>query len=224
MTKKTRIIIFSISGFLITVGLVIGIPFAIYGGKSAAINKKYDYLRSDKNYSKKVEISGLNLVTQHISCGYATIEMLSDYYGSKVTEDELSEKNKGSISTSSTNGFAKEIKRTIPSKQFSKMTYLPNDAYLKTIHTSLMNNNPVAIEWAAKDDSGAWTLHFSVVTGLDLGSDNVTIYNPYGYIENIDVNSFIERTTFKAYKKMPGFLSFGFAFGAFDKNALFYVS
>ena len=155
MTKKTKIIIFSISGFLITVGLVIGIPFAIYGGKSAAINKKYDYLRSDKNYSKKVEISGLNLVTQHISCGYATIEMLSDYYGSKVTEDELSEKNKGSISTSSTNGFVKEIKRTIPSKQFSKMTYLPNDAYLKTIHTSLMNNSPVAIEWAAKDDSGA---------------------------------------------------------------------
>ncbi|MBR5990583.1 MAG: hypothetical protein IK034_01945, partial [Bacilli bacterium] len=45
-------------------------------------------------------------------------------------------------------------------------------------------NNPVAIEWAAKYED-EWTLHFSVVSGLDLSNDKVTIYNPYGYIENL---------------------------------------
>lgn len=222
MTKKVKIIILSVSGFLLTVGLVVAIPFAIMGGKTASMNKKYDYLKTDTTHSNKVEVTGLNLVMQHISCGYATIEMLSEYYGNKITEDQLSEKNNGSISTSSSSGFLKEINRSID-KTFTKKTYLANDEFLKTIHTSLFNNNPVAIEWAAKDTSGVWTLHFSVVSGLDLANDNVTIYNPYGYIENIDINTFINRTTFKAYKNMPGFLAFGFAFGAFDKNALFYV-
>ena len=221
MTKKAKIIILSVSGFLLTVGLVVAIPFAILGFKTASMNKKYDYLFTDSTYSQKVEVQGLNLVTQHISCGYASIEMLSEYYGNKVTEDDLSAKNNGSISTSSTSGFLKEINASID-KKFVKKTYLTNDGYLKTIHDSLSNNNPVAIEWAAKDTSGVWTLHFSVVSGMDLANDNVTVYNPYGYIENIDTNSFIERTTFKAYKNMPGFLAFGFAFGAFDKNALFF--
>ena len=33
----------------------------------------------------------------------------------------------------------------------------------------LKNSNPVAIEWAAKYEN-EWTLHFSVVSGLDLGN------------------------------------------------------
>ena len=92
---------------------------------------------------------------------------------------------------------------------------------LKEIHDSLKSNNPVAIEWAAKYED-EWTLHFSVVSGLDLVNDNVTIYNPYGYIENINVDEFISRTSFKAYKNIPLFLNFGFAFGAFGKNTIFY--
>ncbi len=89
------------------------IPFAIFGFKTASMNKKYDYLFTDSTYSQKVEVKGLNLVTQHISCGYASIEMLSEYYGNKVTEDDLSTKNKGSISTSSSDGFLKEINASI---------------------------------------------------------------------------------------------------------------
>ena len=89
----------------------------------------------------------------------------------------------------------------------------------KEIHDSLKNNNPVAIEWAAKYE-GEWTLHFSVVSGLDLENDNVTVYNPYGYIENVTTKDFIDRTTFNAFKNIPIFLNFGFAFGAFDKNTI----
>ena len=101
-------------------------------------------------------------------------------------------------------------------------TYLKHDAMLKEIHQSLENNNPVAIEWAAKYE-GEWTLHFSVVTGMDLSGDKITIYNPYGYIENINVDEFISRTSFSAYSNIPLFLNFGFAFGAFDKNAIFFA-
>ena len=100
-------------------------------------------------------------------------------------------------------------------------TYLKNDALLKEIHNSLDNSNPVVIEWAAQYEN-EWTLHFSVVSGLDLENDNVTVYNPYGYIENITIDEFIGRSSFEAYKNIPLFLNFGFAFGAFEKNTVFY--
>ena len=147
--------------------------------------------------------------------------MISTYYGNPVTEDELGARNKV-ISTASTDGFLKEINKSIPSKSFVKRTYLKNNVLLKEIHDSLKKNNPVAIEWAAKYEND-WTLHFSVVSGLDLENDNVIVYNPYGYIENVTTKEFISRTTFDAYKSMPLFLSFGFAFGAFHKNTIFYA-
>ena len=221
MKKKTKIILISVSSFIVTLGLVVAIPFAILGIKTANLSAKYNYLQEDSAYKEKVEIAGLELVNQHVSCGYASIEMISTFYGSPVTEDELDARNRA-ISTASTDGFLKEINKSIPSKTFVKRTYLKHDKLLKEIHDSLKNNNPVAIEWAAKSEN-EWTLHFSVVSGLDLQNDNVTVYNPYGYIENVTTKEFISRTTFNAYKNMPIFLNFGFAFGAFHKNTIFYA-
>ena len=219
--KKKKVLIIVISA-VATLSLVVAIPFMILGIRTASTQKDYSYLREDKTYSTKVEIDGVDLVTQHVSCGYATIEMLSKYYGDVVTEDDLDSRNKGAVSTSSSDGFLKEIKKSIPNKEFVKHSYLKNDAFLKEIHDSLSNNNPVAIEWAAKYEN-EWTLHFSVVTGLDIKNDNVRINNPYGYIGNITTSEFISRTSFKAYKNLPLFLNFGFVFGAFDKNIVFYA-
>ena len=81
--------------------LAILIPFAILGIRTESLNTDYSYLKNDEEYSVKVEVEGMELVTQHISCGYACIEMLSTYYGNKVSEDELDAKNKGGVSTSS---------------------------------------------------------------------------------------------------------------------------
>lgn len=222
MKKKTKIIIVaSISGLVISLGLAVVIPFTVLSVSTSNLKTDYTYLKEDAEYKQKVEVSGLKLVNQHVSCGYATIEMISSYYGNMVTEDDLDSRN-SAISTSSTSGFYSEIKKSIPAKEFVKQTYLKNDALLKEIHDSLKNNNPVAIEWAAKYE-GEWTLHFSVVSGLDLQNDNIIVYNPYGYIENISTKDFINRTTFDAYKNIPLFLNFGFAYGAFHKNAIIYA-
>ena len=222
MKKKTKIIVVaSVSGLILSLALATAIPFSVLAVKTNSLRSDYSYLKEDATYNEKVEVVGLELVKQHVSCGYASIEMISSYYGNPVTEDELDARN-GAISTSSTNGFLKEINKSIPSKTFVKRTYLKHDELLKEIHNSLKNSNPVAIEWAAKYED-EWTLHFSVVSGLDLENDNVTIYNPYGYIENVTAEEFISRTTFNAYKNMPLFLNFGFAFGAFHKNAIFYA-
>ena len=220
--KLKRIIIIASCSLVGALVLAIAIPFTILGIRTSNLKVDYSCLRNDSNYSTKVEVDGLELVTQHVSCGYATIEMMSSFYGNKVAEDDLNAKNNGKVSTSSSKGFLKEINNSISSKTFEMHTYLENDELLKQIHASLSSNNPVAVEWAAQYE-GEWTLHFSIVRGLDLSNDNVEVYNPYGYIENIKVDDFLNRTSFKAYKNMPLFLGFGFAFGAFDKNVIFYA-
>lgn len=220
MKKKTKIIIGSITGFALALSLVVAVPFMIMGIKTGRLNKDYSYLKEDALYSRRVEVDGLELVSQHISCGYASIEMLSAYYGNRVSEDDLSAKNNGSVSTSSTDGFYKEANASID-HSFVLQTYLPNDDFLKAVHTALSHSNPVAIEWAAQYE-GEWTLHFSIVGCLDIQGDKVTVYNPYGYIENLGIDEFLYRTTFEAYRNIPLFLNFGFAFGAFHKNTLFY--
>ena len=222
MKNTKRKVLIIISSILVVMLLSVAVPFIILGARTSYINNKYSDLKENEEYAHNVEIKDVELVTQHISCGYATIEMMSDYYGDKVTEDELSEKNNGNISTSSSLGFLNEINDSIPNKTFIKKSYLRNDDFLTEIHQSLENSNPVAIEWAAKYEE-EWTLHFSLVTGLDLQNDVVTVYNPYGYIETINTKEFISRTSFSAYKNMPLFLDFGFAFGAFEKNTIFFA-
>ncbi len=218
MKKKILIIAIVI---IVLLCLVIAIPFINVIVKTNNINTDYSYLKEDSGYNKKVEVTNIELVSQKVSCGYASIEMVSSFYNEKVTEEELDSRNK-KISTSSSKGFLEEINKSITSKTFVMKSYLKNDDFLKEIYNSLKNNNPVVIEWAALYED-EWTLHFSVVTGLDLSNDLVTIYNPYGYIENIGVDEFISRTSFKAYSNMPLFLKFGFAFGAFKKNTCFYA-
>ncbi|MCR5692864.1 MAG: hypothetical protein K6G74_02705, partial [Bacilli bacterium] len=150
MKKKTKtIVIVSVSAFVVALALAVAIPFTILGVKTSGLKTDYAYLKDDEDYCVRVEAGALELVTQHVSCGYATIEMISTFYGSPVTEDELDARN-GAISTSSTGGFLEEINKCIPSMTFEEHTYLKNDELLKSIHDSLMNGNPVAIEWAAK--------------------------------------------------------------------------
>ena len=218
--KKKKLFLIITSSIIVSLSLAVAIPFIVLGINTAKIKADYMYLKEDINYQDKVEINDLELVTQHVSCGYATIEMMSSFYGDKVTEDDLDARN-GAISTSSSKGFLTEIKKTIPTKNFVMSSYLRSDELLKTIYGSIKNNNPVAIEWAAKYEE-EWTLHFSVISALDIKNDSVTVYNPYGYIEKINLDEFLDRTSFKSYSNIPLFLNFGFAYGAFHKNTVFY--
>ena len=220
--KKSKLILCICSIVVGSLALAVAVPFIVLGIRTASLDADYSYLKNDNNCSIKVSVEGIELKKQEVSCGYATIEMLSNYYNDKVDEKELEKRNNGAITTASSSGFLKEANKTISNKQFVKRSYLKNDALLKEIHESLQNNNPVALEWAALFE-GEWTLHFSLISALDLSNDKIEIYNPYGYIEDISISSFIDRASFKAYKNMPMFLGFGFAFGAFEKNTIFYA-
>ena len=220
MKKKTKVTIIVVSALVGALVLTASIPLIVDAVKTNSLEADYSYLRNDANYKNKAEVTGLELVTQHVSCGYASIEMISSFYGDKVTEDDLDARN-SAVSTQTSQGFLEEINKSIPNHNFVKRSYLKHDVLLKEVHDALKDNKPVALVWAAKYEN-EWTLHFSVVSAIDLGNDKVTIYNPYGYIENIEVKEFVDRTSFKAYNNMPLFYNYAFAFGLFDKNTIFF--
>ena len=215
MKKKKKIAIILSASIVGALVLALAIPFTILGVRSASIDTEYAYLLKEKKITPK-KIDSVPLVKQDVSCGYAIIEMLSDFYGKKVTEEELYEKNNKGVSTQTTSGFVTEINQTIEGADYSSKEYLKNDELLITINESLLKDKPVPVEWAAKYGD-EWTLHWSIVTGMD--EEHVYVNNPYGYKEEITYEEFIERTTFKPF---DGFnlYQFGFAFGLFSKNTV----
>ena len=56
---------------------------------------------------------------------------------------------------------------------------------------------------------------------MDVLGDKVTVANPYGYVEELSLGEFLDRTSFEAYENMPFYLKLGFAFGVFEENAIF---
>ena len=70
-----------------------------------------------------------------------------------------------------------------------------------------------------KDDK--WTLHYSLLIGMDIPNDTVQVLNPYGYTEYLPITDWIERVNYEAYEDMPFFTRLGFAFGVFEKNTIF---
>lgn len=215
MKKQKKIAIIVSASVVGALALALAIPFSIYGVRRASISNEYSYLLEEKKITPK-KIDGVPLIKQDISCGYAIIEMLSDFYGKKVTEKELSDKNGGGVSTQTTSGFVNEINETISGANYVSKEYLKNDELLLTINSSLQKGKPVPVEWAAKLED-EWTLHWSIVTGMD--EQTIYINNPYGYYEQISYDEFIERTTFKPFDGV-NFFQFGFAFGLFSKNTV----
>ena len=122
-----RVIVISVSALVGAVVLAVAIPFTVLAVKTANIKNDYAYLIEDAKYKTAVEVEGLEHVTQEISCGYATIEMMSAFYGERVSEETLSERNNGAITTSSSSGFLDEINKTIKDKEFKKSSYLKNE-------------------------------------------------------------------------------------------------
>ncbi len=63
-----------ISGIVVgTLALAVAVPFTVLAVRANSLNADYSYLKTEDEYKDKVEVTGLELVTQHVSCGYANI-------------------------------------------------------------------------------------------------------------------------------------------------------
>ena len=190
--------------------------------KTTAIQNDYSAVFHDEKYQRPVCAEGVEVITQDVSCGYAVIEMFSRWNGGDLTEEDLYAEY-GKVVTSTGKAFCEEMNKRFPEYTTTMRSYLTNTELLDTVYACLSEGKPVPVEWAALygDD---WTLHYSLIVGMDIPNDTVTVANPYGYMEEVSVAEFLERTSFEAYEHMPLFLKLGFAFGFFEKNTVFTVA
>lgn len=184
----------------------------------------YSKILQDSAYSTAVNMSGVNAITQKISCGYACIEMLAKWKGKSITEDSLSAQNNGEISTAMGSGFLKEMTKQFPEWDTTRCVNITNTEILTKIYNSLANGFPVPIEFAAKNTSAEWTLHFGIVTGMDIPNDKITVQNPYGYEETYTIKNFIQATRYECYENMQWYFQFGFNMGLFHKNTIYIIT
>lgn len=187
--------------------------------KTNRLSDDYQYLYQDADFSKPVSVSDLPVIKQDISCGYAVLEMIAHWAGTDVTEESLY-RTYGKVVTSTGKSFEKEMNKQFPEYETTMYKYETNSQMLEKIYDSLSKGIPVPFEWAAKTE-GTWTLHYSLITGLDFKLDEITVCNPYGFTEVLSVENFLERTSFDAYEEMPLFLKLGFMFDIFEKNTIF---
>ncbi len=188
--------------------------------KTKNILDDYSSIYTNPKYKNAVKIDNIKVFKQDVSCGYAVIEMFAKWSGNQnLTEQSLYD-SYGKVVTSTGKSFEQEMNKQFPQYKTTMYKYLKNTELIDKVYDSLSKGIPVPFEWAAKFE-GEWTLHYSLVIGMDIKNDKVTIANPYGYVEELTVKDFTDRTSFEAYEKMPLFLKLGFAFGIFEKNTIF---
>lgn len=201
--------------------IIVFILLARLNLKSSALRDDDAVFYQDEKYSEPVYVYGTNIKKQNVSCGYAVIEMFSDWCGEDVTEESLYSEY-GKVVTSSGKNFCREMNKQFPEYTTTMHKYMKNTELIDAIYDNLANGIPVPIEWAALYGD-EWTLHYSLVVGMDIPKNKVTVANPYGYYEHITISEFLSRTSFDAYKGMPWHLKMGFAVGVFEKNTVFTV-
>ena len=209
-----------IAGIVVGVlACIIDVALIMLQSRTNAILDDISGIQDNEKYKTPVYIDGIEVISQDVSCGYAVIEMFAAWNGKDITEESLFDEY-GSVVTSTGDSFCKEMNKRFPEYSTTIHKYLSNTELIDKIYDSLARGIPVPFEWAALLN-GEWTLHYSLIIGADIPNDKITVANPYGYYEELSVKDFLDRTSFEAYKNMPFYLNFGFAFGIFEKNTIF---
>ena len=220
--KILKRILIALSIIIALLIIIILIAFTLLKSKTNNMLDDYSNIYTNEKYNNAYLIDSNNLFKQEVSCGYAVIEMFAKWNNdSNITERELYN-TYGKVVTSTGKSFEEEMNKQFPKYKTTMFKYLKNTELIDIVYASLSKGIPVPFEWAAKYDD-EWTLHYSLIIGIDIPNDIITIANPYGYIEKISIKEFISRTSFESYDNMPIFLKLGFAFGFFEKNTIFII-
>jgi len=57
-----------------------------------------------------------------------------------------------------------------------------------------------------------------------VGADEITISNPYGYMETYTLSDFLQATRYDNYENMEFYFRMGFAAGVFTKNTIYIIN
>lgn len=205
--------------------LILAILFIRQAVTDHRINDEISSIYTDPKYQKTVRVEGLHPIQQEISCGYAILEILSNWQNQNITENSLWIQNNQTISTAMGNGFMNEMNKQFPQWAIIKQMNLQNTHLIDRAYDQLASGMPVPFELAAlhttQDGQSVWTLHFAILVSMDIPGDAITVINPYGYEESYTVSELLRATRYDSFERMPWFFRVAFAAGVFSKNTIY---
>jgi len=137
-------------------------------------------------------------------CGISTVTVMSNFYNNTDYEpaDMITKYNtKGT----SGNDMMMCLEGELPGKTITYKSNGSKEELLRDIHASLHSNNPVIITFGAPNpfNQPYYDFHGSVVYGIDLDNQTITIANVYGYIEEISFADFLNRMSYTEIENYP---------------------
>ena len=144
-----------------------------------------------------------------LSCGITTVTMMSNYYHHADLEaTALIERydTKGN----SYDDMISALREEIPGRAVTLRTNATDEEMIRDIHASLNGSDPVMISFGSRNpyNEPYYDFHASVVYGMDLERETITIANAYGYSEEVSLVDFLNRMSYTETKKYPLFQQF----------------
>jgi len=176
-----------------------------------------------------IELSNIKIKPQPngFTCGITTVTVVSNYYNNTDYEaNDLIEKYRVNTSKGKTdNDMKKWLQSELPGKNIVYESNGTNEEMIGNIHTSLSNGNPVVIAFGSPNpyNEPYYDSHFSIVCGINLDNETISIANSYGYMEEISLVDFLNRMSFAEVDKYPSFLRLAIKMNRMGRNRYFEI-
>ena len=152
-----------------------------------------------------------------VTCGITAVTVMSNYYNN--TDYEANDLIAKHNSKGNTDG-PELLRRELPGRNITFKSNGLNDEMIGDIHASLKSNNPVMVYFGAPNpyNEPFYDSHGSVVYGLNLDIETITIANSYGYREEISLVAFLNRMSYTERDKYTAAQRFLWKFIGVPKN------
>jgi len=166
-----------------------------------------------------IELDNISVIKQPDSttCGITAVTVMSNYYShTKYEANDLIT----IYDSKGTTDVVELLQKELPGKTVAFKSNGTNEEMLRDIHASLSNDNPVVVYFGAPNpyNEPYYDSHGSVVYGINLDSETVTIANSYGYKEEISLVDFLNRMSFTERDKYTFGQTFIWKFTGVPKN------
>ena len=174
---------------------------------------------------RAIELDSITIKAQPESstlCGITTVTVMSNYYNNTDLEpgDLIEKYNVKTTGGSSGDDMIRWLQGELPGRNINFKANGTDEEMIRDIHTSLKNDNPVVVFFGAPNpyNEPYYDSHGSVVYGIDLDRQTVTIANSYGYREEISLVEFLNRMSFTERDKYTSSQRFLWLFSNPNRN------
>jgi len=178
---------------------------------------------------RAVELSGVPVLTQPnaSTCGITAVTVAANFLNGETDSvaDLIARHQVDTSKGTNQDDLVTWLSGELPDRTVEYHHDKPNDEMLSVVHASLVRGVPVVVFFGSENkfDPPHYDFHASVVYGLDLDAQTVTIANSYGFAESTSLVDFLNRMNFSERSNYPSGQQFALNFGLVSTNMVFVV-